>query len=85
MLNLYYEPPSDECFEDLKENAIKLWQTYDDTYGYATEKIDRIKHIQNVGDNFMYMYAMFDWINQAKVKSMCKPETVNQLLLRLNN
>ena len=43
----------------------KIVDTDNDKYGYATEKIDRIKDIANVGDNFMYMIAMFDIGNQS--------------------
>jgi len=28
----YYETPAQEIFDDVKENAIKIWETYDDTY-----------------------------------------------------
>lgn len=34
----YYKTPPQEIFEDIKENAIKIWQTYDNTYGYQDEK-----------------------------------------------
>ena len=71
----YYTAPSQEVFDDIKENAIKIWQTYDDTYGYATEKTDRIKDIQNISDNAWYIVAMFDWQNQKKFLEMVKPET----------
>ena len=57
---LYYTPSTDEQFNELKEKAIEIWQGYDDTHGYATEKINAIKDIENVSDNFMYMVAMFD-------------------------
>lgn len=67
MKNLYYEPAIQEEFEELKKAAIEVWQSYDDTYGYASEKMDRIKEILNVADNFMYIFAMFDSQNQRKV------------------
>ena len=71
----YYTAPSDEVFNEIKENAIKLWQTYDDTYGYATEKTERIQNIKNVSDNAWYIVAMFHHINQAKLISMVSEET----------
>jgi hypothetical protein len=60
----YYKAPSDEVFNEIKEKAMLLWQTYDDTYGYATEKISRIVDIPNVRDNTCYIIAMFDKSNQ---------------------
>jgi hypothetical protein len=69
MENLYYLAPSDEIFNEVKEAAIKIWLTYDDKFGYATEKISRIENINNIKDNFMYIVAMFDFQNQIKLSS----------------
>jgi len=63
----YYKAPSDEIFNSIKKAAINLWGKYDDEFGYATGKIDRIKNIQNVSDNTCYMVAMFDPNNQGKL------------------
>lgn len=71
----YYIAPPQEIFDDIKANAIKIWQGYDDQYGYATDKINRIKDIVNFKDNAWYMVAMFDWQNQRKLLRMLKPET----------
>lgn len=73
----YYTPPSDEVFEDIKQNAIRIWAAYDDRYKYGTEKINRIKDIKNVKDNAWYMVAMFDWENQLKLINMVQPETAD--------
>ena len=67
MSQLYYTKPSDECFEEVKQAAIDVWNTYDNEYGYATEKINGIKDIKNVSDNLMYIVAMFDQNNQSKL------------------
>lgn len=75
---LYYTPPADECFEELKLACIELWKMVDtdnDRYGYATGKINRIKDIENIGDNFMYMVAMFDPDNQFILASALSAET----------
>lgn len=70
----YYQAPPQEVFDDIKENAEKIWRTYDDTHGYATEKLERID-IKNIKDNAWYIVAMFDAQNQAKLLEMVKPET----------
>jgi len=77
--NSYYTAPSDKVFNDIKANATKIWQGYDDTYGYATEKIDRIKDITNVKDNYMYMVSMFDSDNQAKLIDLVDNETATKI------
>lgn len=74
-MDLYYTAPAQDVFDEIKEKATEIWSGYDDTYGYATEKIDRIKDIQNVSDNWMYMVAMFDINNQAKLFNLLRPET----------
>lgn len=76
---LYYTAPSDEIFEDIKANALKIWRTYDNTYGYQDEKVGRIRDLKNVKDNYMYMVAMFDSENQAKLFTMVRPETQDRI------
>lgn len=86
MTKLYYTAPSDESFEDLKTQAMLLWPKIDsdnDAYGYATEKINQIKDIRNVGDNFMYIFAMFDVGNQRKLGAILKEETKKEVNERL--
>lgn len=78
MSELYYTPPTDEQFNELKEGAMELWKEVDtdnDKFGYASGKIGRIKDIQNVGDNFMYMVAMFDQGNQVLLSRKLTDET----------
>lgn len=82
-IELYYTAPSDESFEDMKKCAIDLWNTYDNTYGYVDEKVDAIKDIKNISDNFMYMFAMFDVQNQLKILLMLKDKTREELQIRM--
>ena len=63
----YYTAPPQEVFDEIKEQSIKLWQTYDNTHGYATEKISRIENLENIKDNAWYIVAMFDSGNQMKL------------------
>lgn len=67
--NLYYTPPPIAQFNELKEMAMDLWVEVAREPRYAEGKIARIKDIKNIGDNFMYMVAMFDQTNQAKLSS----------------
>lgn len=67
MTSLYYTAPSDEIFEEVKNEAIDLWENLDSHPSYIEEKTNRIRDIKNVGDNVMYIVAMFDFGNQAKL------------------
>lgn len=75
MNNLYYIAPTDQVFDEVKLKCIEIWNTYDDTYGYATEKIDRIKDLKNIKDNVMYMIAMFDMSNMTILAIKLTPDT----------
>lgn len=79
----YYQAPSDKSFEDMKRVAIERWRSYDPTYGYPDEKIDSFKDIKNIGDNFMYIFAMFDVQNQRLVVERLKATTRHELMKRL--
>lgn len=71
----YYKAPSEEIFQDIKSNSIKIWKTYDNTYGYVDEKVDRIKDMQNISDNAWTIVAMFDMNNQIELLRLIKPAT----------
>lgn len=58
---------SDKLFDELKQASIEVWETYDDTYGYASEKINYVKSLTNVGDNYGTFIGMFDVHNQEKL------------------
>ncbi len=75
MTRLYYTPPPNDQFKEVKECAIKVWQRYDNEFGYVDEKVNRIKDLKNVGDNFMYIVAMFDVHNQIRLAFALNKET----------
>jgi len=66
-IDKYYIPPTDEVFEEIKQWAIAIRETYDDTYGYRTEKLNRINDMHNIEDNSLYIRGMFDYVNQRKL------------------
>lgn len=73
---LYYTPPPDEQFEELRSSAISLWKELNDNkFGYVTKKVNSIKDIGNIEDNFMYIIAMFDHFNQIELASRLSEET----------
>lgn len=66
------EAPSQEIFNDMKQAAIKVWETYNNDFGYVDEKLERINHLKNTQDNAMIMYNMFDHINKSKMANNLK-------------
>jgi len=85
MSKLYYVPPTYDQFNELKEKAIEIWSTMGDEPSYSQEKIGRIKDIQNVGDNFMYMVAMFDQNNQQILSDKLENDTRRAVAERLKD
>lgn len=71
--------PSNEIFEDLKQGAIKVWNKYDDTYGYATEKKDKVNSITNYADNWYTFLGMMDSTNQSELLTYITQETLDFL------
>lgn len=82
MSNLYYIAPDQDIFEEVKSKCMEIWDTYDDEYGYASEKKNEID-VENVSDNFMYMIAMFDSQNQRKLSSVLSEESKKQIRDRM--
>ena len=73
------ETPTQEVFDEMKTIATNIWNTYDNEYGYVTEKLDRINSIENIQDNGMVFYRMFDFQNQNKFKSAASLETLSYI------
>lgn len=51
---------TNETFENIKQSACRVWERYSDEFGYRSEKLDRIKDLENIRDNWEYILAMFD-------------------------
>ena len=73
------ETPNISIFDEMKAAATSVWQTYDNTYGYVTEKLDYINSIRNIQDNAMVFYRMFDYQNQAKMIKLLSDEAINYI------
>lgn len=80
--DLYYTPPSDEIFEEVRQRALDMWSQYDHM-DYVKSKQDRIKDIPNVQDNLMYMVAMFDIHNQQRLATTLSKEARQAIHERL--
>ena len=66
-------------FNDIKKNSIEIWKTYDNTYGYVDEKLKQIESYNDEYDSPMFIYNMFDFTNQIRLKSLLTTETKDWL------
>ncbi len=59
---------SKEALELARECSHKVWQPYDDTYGYRTEKQERNASVSTDNpDNIWFFLGQFDLNNQSKL------------------
>lgn len=63
----YDEAPTQKIFDQIRQAAIDIWTTYDDTHDYASEKIAQVNELLNYRDNWYTMVGMFDRYNQTKL------------------
>jgi hypothetical protein len=73
------ETPSIEIFNEMRAAATQIWNTYDNQFGYVTEKLNRINSLENIQDNAMVFYRMFDWENQTKFRNLVSHQTLEYI------
>ena len=81
-VELFYKPPKDECFEELKTICIRFWRTFDEVE-FVEEKINRIKDLKNEGCNFVMMVQMIHPVAREVVSKALSLETRNAISMRL--
>lgn len=85
-VELFYTPPKDEYFEELKSICIRFWEVFPENrleQDYVKSKIDQIKNLKNEGSNFVMMVQMIHQ-NSRKVLAKCLSlETRNEISMRI--
>ena len=71
--------PSQEIYNEMKSIATQIWETYDNQYGYVTEKLSYINRIDNIQDNAMVFYRMFDNNNQETFRANASNEVLEYI------
>lgn len=71
--------PSQEIYNEMKSLATQIWSTYDNQYGYVTEKLSYINRIDNIQDNAMVFYRMFDNNNQETFRANASNEVLEYI------
>lgn len=93
-INLFYTPPKDEYFEELKSLCISFWDAFpgfavwDEEHHklqreYCKSKIDEIKDLKNEGSNFVMMVQMVHQNNREIIAKHLSLETRNEISMRL--
>jgi hypothetical protein len=81
-VELFYKPPKDECFEELREICIRFWRSFDEVE-YVEEKINRIKDLKNEGCDFVTMVQMIHPVSRELIAKLLSLETRNEISMRL--
>ena len=93
-VKLFYTPPKDKCFEELKSLCIRFWNTWPELHlwderqeqlhlEYIQSKIDKIKDLKNEGSNFVSMVQMIHQNSREVLAKALSLETRNEISMRL--
>jgi len=74
-----FEAPTQEVFDEMKRIATEIWNTYSDEHGYRSEKLNYINSFENVEDNAMILYRMFDLNNQFIFRQMANGDVLKYI------
>ena len=77
------ETPTQEIFDEMKIIANIIWNTYSNEFGYVDEKTNYINRLENIQDNAMVFYRMFDQFNQSKFKARASIKTLEYINFNL--
>ena len=81
-VELFYTPPKDECFEELRKLCISFWRSFNEVE-YVEEKVNRIKDLINEGSNFVMMVQMIHPVAREIIAKALSLETRNEISMRL--
>ena len=81
-VELFYTPPKDECFEELRTICIRFWRSFDEVE-YVEEKINRIKNLTNNGADFVMMVQMIHPVSRQVIAKLLSLETRNEISMRM--
>jgi len=82
---LYYQPPADEVFNEVKEKVRAIFYEISDFQSYRDEKDRILDNLKNVSDNFMYMLTMLDEANQRKLFNSVSVNAKEEIIKRLES
>jgi len=93
-VELFYKPPKDKYFEELKSLCIRFWEVFpEDTFydnkrlklekEYANEKIEQIRNLKNESCNFVSMVQMIHQNYRYILSNLLSLETRNEISMRL--
>lgn len=85
--HLFYKPPSNEIFNEVRGLFIKFWcANFDNTFGYVDGKVERLRSMTNSGSEFMGMFQMLhhntlkEFVNTNIMSNEAKKEFILRLI-----
>lgn len=74
-----------EVFDEIKEAAIKQWNTFDNTHGYVDEKLTRVNSIRNIQLDGLILLRMFHRNSRQKIINSLSDRTKMYLEIYKND
>ena len=66
--NMTYNPIlTDEIFGEVKNMATRIWETFDNQFGYVDEKMDIVNELPKEWTSVIQMIRMFHMVIQRKI------------------
>ena len=82
---LYNTAPSNKVFKDLQNAAINVYIELDMHPSYTDEKIQKVKDMKNIRDNFTSIVAEFSENNWISLRNKVSAETSREIFNRLQS
>jgi hypothetical protein len=87
-IELFYTPPSDECFEELRHVCILFYKHVIDTsfesdFQYVDEKVKYLRSLENIDCNFSSMVRGIHQNYRYIISQALSLRTRNELSMRL--
>ena len=84
-IKLFYTPPKDSVFEELRNACIKFWTICFKQEGsdYVSEKVNIINGLKNEGSNFISMVQMIHPNSRILIAKQLSHETNYEISRRL--
>lgn len=73
------DKPTEEVFNEMKQAATVIWNTYDNEFGYVDEKMETVNRLTNIQDNAMVFYRMLDPVNQVKMSVQLSVDAIKYI------
>jgi hypothetical protein len=74
---------TDEVFNEVKNICTKIWNTYDNSFGYVDEKMEVVNSCEKNWTGVILMIRMFHFLIQRQIFNNLSPEANESIKLEM--